>query len=84
MKKTLLVGLTLGLLLSGCDKDDSLNNIDGGGVRFTTYMVESRATDTAWEAGDEIGVYMQTNAASGYQNINVKYANTEGNVNSFV
>lgn len=34
MKKTLLVGLTLGLLLSGCDKDDSLNNIDGGGVRL--------------------------------------------------
>ena len=85
MKKALFIGLTLGLLVSGCNKDDSLKNGDGPGVRFTSYMVESRATDTAWEAGDVIGVYMQnTNTASGYQKINVKYANTEDDVNSFV
>ena len=46
-------------------------------------MVESRATDTAWEAGDEIGVYMQADAASGYKKINVKYANSDGNLNTF-
>lgn len=83
MKKTLLVSLTFGLLLSGCNDEDSLGTSEGTGVRFTSYMVESRATDTAWEAGDEIGVYMQADAASGYQKINVKYANSNGDVNTF-
>ena len=83
MKKTLLVSLTFGLLLSGCNDEDSLGTSEGTGVRFTSYMVESRATDTAWEAGDEIGVYMQADAASGYQKINVKYANSDGNLNTF-
>lgn len=84
MKKTLLVSLTFGLLLSGCNDEDSLGTSEGTGVRFTSYMVESRATDTAWESGDEIGVYMQNAAsASGYQKINVKYANSDGNLNTF-
>ena len=83
MKKTLLVSLTFGLLLSGCNDEDSLGTSEGTGVRFTSYMVEGRATDTAWEAGDEIGVYMQADAASGYQKINVKYANSDGNLNTF-
>lgn len=84
MKKTLLVSLTFGLLLSGCNDEDSLGTSEGTGVRFTSYMVESRATDKAWEAGDEIGVYMQNAAsASGYQKINVKYANSDGNLNTF-
>lgn len=83
MKKTLLVSLTFGLLLSGCNDEDSLGTSEGTGVRFTSYMVESRATDTAWEVGDEIGVYMQADAASGYKKINVKYANSDGNVNTF-
>lgn len=83
MKKTLLVSLTFGLLLSGCNDEDSLGTSEGTGVRFTSYMVESRATDTEWEAGDEIGVYMQADAASGYQKINVKYANSDGNLNTF-
>lgn len=83
MKKTLLVSLTFGLLLSGCNDEDSLGTSEGTGVRFTSYMVESRATDTAWEEGDEIGVYMQADAASGYQKINVKYANSKGDVNTF-
>ena len=84
MKKTLVMGLTFGLLLSGCNDEESLGTGKGTGVRFTSYMVESRATDTAWEAGDEIGVYMQNAAsASGYQKINVKYANSADNVNTF-
>lgn len=83
MKKTLLVSLTFGLLLSGCNDEDSLGTSEGTGVRFTSYMVESRATDTGWELGDEIGVYIQADAASGYQKINVKYANSNGDVNTF-
>ena len=78
------MGLTFGLVLSGCNDEESLGNGKGVGVRFTSYMVESRATDTAWEAGDEIGVYMQNAAsASGFQKINVKYTNSADNVNSF-
>ena len=83
MKKTLLVSLTFGLLLSGCNDEDSLGTSEGTGVRFTSYMVESRASDTGWDAGDEIGVYMQADAASGYKKINVKYANSNGDVNTF-
>lgn len=83
MKKTLLVSLTFGLLLSGCNDEDSLGTSEGTGVRFTSYMVESRATDEAWEPGDEIGVYMQADAASGYKKINVKYANSDGNLSTF-
>ena len=84
MKKTLLIGLTFGLLLSGCNDEESLGTGKGTGVRFTSYMVESRATDTAWEAGDEIGVYMQNAAStSSYQKINVKYTNSAENVNTF-
>lgn len=84
MKKTLLVSLTFGLLLSGCNDEDSLGTSEGTGVRFTSYMVESRASDTGWDAGDEIGVYMQNAAsASGYQKINVKYANSDGNLSTF-
>lgn len=83
MKKTLLVSLTFGLLLSGCNDEDSLGTSEGTGVRFTSYMVESRATDTAWEAGDEIGVYMQADAATEFQKVNVKYTNNAENVNTF-
>lgn len=84
MKKALLMGLTFGLVLSGCNDEESLGNGKGVGVRFTSYMVESRATDTAWEAGDEIGVYMQNAAsASGFQKINVQYKNSADNVNAF-
>lgn len=83
MKKTLLVSLTFGLLLSGCNDEDSLGTSEGTGVRFTSYMVESRATDTAWEAGDEIGVYMKPDAATEFQKVNVKYTNNAENVNTF-
>lgn len=83
MKKTLLVSLTFGLLLSGCNDEDSLGTSEGTGVRFTSYMVESRATDTAWEAEDEIGVYMKPDAATGFQKVNVKYTNNAENVNTF-
>ena len=84
MKKTLLVSLTFGLLLSGCNDEDSLGTSEGTGVRFTSYMVESRATDTAWEKGDEIGVYMKPDAATGFQKVNVKYTNNNAeNVNTF-
>lgn len=46
-------------------------------------MIGSRATDTAWEPNDEIGVYMQNAGSEGYANVNVKYANSEADCNKF-
>lgn len=83
MKKTLLFGFALGLILSGCNKDEDLNNAGTNGVSFTSYMIGSRATDTAWEPNDEIGVYMQNAGLEGYANVNVKYANSEADCNKF-
>ena len=83
MKKTLLATLTLGLFLTGCDKEDSLSDVNETGIRFTAYMTESRATDTAWEAGDEIGIYMQQTGTSGFVNANYKYTNSSDDVNTF-
>lgn len=83
MKKTLLFGFALGLILSGCNKDEDLNNAGTNGVSFTSYMIGSRATDTAWEPNDEIGVYMQNAGSEEYANVNVKYANSEADCNEF-
>lgn len=83
MKKTLLFGFALGLILSGCNKDEDLNNAGTNGVSFTSYMIGSRATDTAWEPNDEIGVYMQNAGSEGYANVNVKYANSETDNDKF-
>lgn len=84
MKKTLLFGFALGMILSGCNKDEDLNNAGTNGVSFTSYMIGSRATDTAWEPNDEIGVYMQNAGTEGYANVNVKYANSEADNNKFI
>lgn len=83
MKRTLLFGFALGMILSGCNKDEELNNAGTNGVSFTSYMIGSRATDTAWEPNDEIGVYMQNAGSEGYANVNVKYANSEADNNKF-
>lgn len=86
MKKTLLLGLTVGLALSGCKNEvsDITNNTAGTVVSFTSSIIKSRAIDNNWEAGDEIGVYMQNaDDATSYLNTNVKYANSEETTNSF-
>lgn len=83
MKRTLLFGFALGMILSGCNKDEDLNNAGTNGVSFTSYMIGSRATDTAWEPNDEIGVYMQNAGSEEYANVNVKYANSEADCNKF-
>ena len=86
MKKTLLLGLTVGLALTGCEKEvtDITNNTAGTTVTFTSSIIKSRATDNNWDAGDEIGVYMQNaDDASTYLNTNVKYANSDENKDGF-
>lgn len=86
MKKTLLLGLAVGIAITGCKKEvaDITNNTAGTAVSFTSSIIKSRATDTDWEAGDEIGVYMQNaDAATSYLNTNVKYTNSDENTNGF-
>ena len=86
MKKTLLLSLAVGLAITGCKNEvvDITNNAAGTAVSFTSSIIKSRATDTDWEAGDEIGVYMQNaDDATPYLNANVKYANSDENKDGF-
>ena len=87
MKKTLLLSLAMGLVITGCEKglDNAVNDETvGTTVNFTSSIIKSRATDTSWEAGDEIGVYMQNaDDATAFLNINVKYLNSSENINGF-
>lgn len=87
MKKTLLFSLAMGLVITGCEKglDNAVNDETvGTTVNFTSSIIKSRATDTSWEAGDEIGVYMQNaDDATAFLNINVKYLNSSENINGF-
>ncbi len=86
MKKTLLLGLTVGLALTGCKNEvtDITNNTAGTAVSFTSSIIKSRAIDNNWEAGDEIGVYMQNaDDATSYLNTNVKYTNSEETIDGF-
>ena len=86
MKKTLLLGLIAGLAFTGCKNEvsDITNNTAGTVVSFTSSIIKSRATDNNWDAGDEIGVYMQNaDDATSYLNTNVKYANSEENKDGF-
>ena len=86
MKKTLLLGLTVGLAITGCKNEvtDITNNTAGTAVSFTSSIIKSRATDTDWEAGDEIGVYMQNaDDVTSYLNTNVKYTNSEETIDGF-
>ena len=86
MKKTLLLGLIAGLAFTGCKNEvsDITNNTAGTVVSFTSSIIKSRATDNNWDAGDEIGVYMQNaDDATSYLNTNVKYANSDENKDGF-
>ena len=86
MKKTLLLGLIAGLAFAGCKNEvtDIINNTAGTTVSFTSSIIKSRALDNNWEAGDEIGVYMQNaDDATSYLNTNVKYTNSEETIDGF-
>lgn len=86
MKKTLLLGLTVGLAITGCKNEvtDITNNTAGTAVSFTSSIIKSRAIDNNWEAGDEIGVYMQNaDDVTSYLNTNVKYTNSEETIDGF-
>ena len=86
MKKTLLLGLIAGLAFTGCKNEvsDITNNTAGTAVSFTSSIIKSRATDNNWDAGDEIGVYMQNaDDATSYLNTNVKYSNSDENKDGF-
>ena len=63
---------------------DIINNTAGTTVSFTSSIIKSRAIDNNWEAGDEIGVYMQNaDDVTSYLNTNVKYTNSEETIDGF-
>lgn len=88
MRNKQLLSLALGLIILGgaCKKDDYRNNQleTDGEVKFTSSIggnVGTRVTGNAWDANDEIGVFMKQGASlSGALAVNKKYTTT-GNGN---
>lgn len=60
--RTLAMGvLAATFAFTGCSSDDGVNSENGQATRVAlqvTSGIQTRATDTDWEAGDKIGIYM--------------------------
>ena len=57
MKKIYL--LTFAALLAfGCNKIETSETVDDGAMRFNVEYPATKATETSFEAGDRIGVYI--------------------------
>ncbi|MEG1564643.1 MAG: fimbrillin family protein [Bacteroides sp.] len=76
MKKQLLAILTTTALLAGCGSDTEHSVKDNGRVALQVsggINVQTRASNAAWTAGDQIGIYMfaagMTTIAEGAKNI---------------
>lgn len=79
MKKTFLFGIVAAMLATACTEEESFNQIASGeGIQFIS-SVASRATDTSFEADDEIGISMYANGAFASGATNVKYTTDDGN-----
>lgn len=58
---------SLGVMtLAACSSldDDSTWDVNGGAVKFTSYISKHKATGTTWASGDQIGIYMKTNGTA--------------------
>lgn len=78
MKKTFLFGIVAAMLATACTEEESFNQIASGeGIQFIS-SVASRATDTSFEADDEIGISMYANGAFATGATNVKYTTADG------
>ena len=75
MRKTFILGFGLAttLIATSCVKDNSFNQeLMNEGIVFSS-SISSRATDTSFEANDEIGISMSPGDAN-----NVLYSTTDG------
>lgn len=77
MKKTFFWGVVASMLVASCSEEDGLNQGVSDGITFSS-VVGSRATDTSFEANDEIGISMYANGAVAGSTTNVKYATADG------
>lgn len=79
MRKAFLFGMVAAMLVTSCKEDDGLTQASGEGITFTS-IIASRATDTSFETGDEIGVSMFANETFVSGAVNVQYTLTDGSV----
>ena len=58
---------SLGVMtLAACSSldDDSTWDVNGGAVKFTSYISKHKASGTTWASGDQIGIYMKANGTA--------------------
>ena len=79
------------MCFSSCSNDEDVNEVNNGEVRFTAGIghqavatpAASRAADTAWDAGDKIGIFMvkhgETTIAESASNKKFTTATGDGN-----
>ena len=65
LKHLFLAGLGV-MTLAACSSldDDSTWDVNGGAVKFTSYISKHKASGTTWASGDQIGIYMKTNGTA--------------------
>lgn len=80
MRKTCMygLGLAVGIFAAACsDENDPNQGINGEGIVFTS-SVGSRATDTSFEAGDQIGISMIADGSTVASNVQYQTADGTG------
>lgn len=73
-----IVYLCLGVVLAGCSQNDAVNKISDEAISFTTGIGTSRATDVAFETGDEISVFGVQEGENPVSSENFKYVYNNG------
>ena len=65
LKHLFLAGLGV-MTLAACSSldDDSTWDVNGGAVKFTSYISKHKASGTTWASGDQIGIYMKANGTA--------------------
>lgn len=65
LKHLFLAGLGV-MTLAACSSldDDSTWDVNGGAVKFTSYISKHKASGTTWASGDQIGIYMKSSGTA--------------------
>ncbi len=87
MKKIILLSMAVAMILPSCQKSEGQSAAagDSSQVVFTS-AISTRATDTSWDDGDQIGVYMYETANTDYagsSSYNVLYTTSGGESGKF-
>ena len=65
LKHLFLAGLGV-MTLAACSSldDDSTWDVNGGAVKFTSYISKHKASGSTWASGDQIGIYMKSSGTA--------------------